>query len=277
MAGPATYLSNTVQARPVITPVPDRLAGKTAIVTGSGRGIGKAIATRLAQEGAAVAIVDKDLPAAGGVASSLGEMGLKARAIEADVTSQSAVNDLIREAVREFGGLDILVNNAGIILFGSLLDCPIGDFERTIKVDLTGALRCTQAAAKQMVRQGRGGRLIHIGSTASLFPAPQQGAYSVAKAGLRMLSRTMAMELVEHGITSNLVCPHGAITDMNRELLEDPEVMSQLESRIPAKRLAKVEEIAALVAFLASGESTYITGAELVHDGGVTVSGLWWR
>lgn len=119
--------------------------------------------------------------------------------------------------------------------------------------------------------------MIHVGSTASLFPAPKQAAYSVAKAGLRMLSREAALELAEFGITSNLLCPMGAVTDINRELLSDPAVMQSLEDAIPAGRMATVEEIAALAAFLASDESAYMTGAELVHDGGVSISGLWWR
>jgi len=272
-----SYISNTEQARPMITPVPNRLAGKVAIVTGAARGIGKAIATRLSQEGAAVLIADKDLVVANETASELHASGAQAIAVEADVTSEAAVAAMIEMADTKFNGLDILVNNAGMIVFGSLMECSIDDWERIIAIDLTGALRCTQAASRHMILRGRGGRLIHIGSSASLLPAPQQGAYSVAKAGLLMLSKVAAMELAEHGITSNLICPHGAITDINRELLLDPNVMSKLESRIPAKRLAKVEEIAALAAFLASDESAYMTGTELVHDGAASISGLWWR
>jgi len=128
-----------------------------------------------------------------------------------------------------------------------------------------------------MVKAGHGGRMIHIGSTASLLPTAEQGAYCVAKAGLRMVSRMAAMELAPHGITSNLLCPQGAVTDINRELLSDPVVMAKLEGNIPAGRMAKTEEIAAAAAFLASDEAAYITGAELVHDGGATISSLWWR
>ena len=193
------------------------------------------------------------------------------------MTNAADVEAMMKAVIREFMGLDILVNNAGTIAFGSLMECTISDWERTIAVDLTGALRCTQLAARCMIQQARGGRLIHIGSTASLFPAPQQGAYSVAKAGLMMMSRTAAMELAGYGITSNLICPHGAVTDINRDLLSNPETMARLEMHIPAKRLAKVEEIAALAAFLASEESSYMTGSELVHDGAASISALWWR
>jgi glucose 1-dehydrogenase len=119
--------------------------------------------------------------------------------------------------------------------------------------------------------------LIYVGSTASLLPTPKQAAYCVAKAGLAMMSRQAALELASFGITSNLLCPMGAVTDINRELLNDPAVMQALEDGIPAGRMATVEEIAALAAFVASDEAAYITGAELVHDGGVSISGLWWR
>jgi glucose 1-dehydrogenase len=183
----------------------------------------------------------------------------------------------LQVAVEQLGAIDILVNNAGMVVFGSLMDCRPEDWDRTLSVDLTGAFTCTQIVGRQMIRQGRGGRLIHIGSTASLLPAAHQGAYCVAKAGLRMLSKVTAMELAPYGITSNLLCPHGAVTDINRDLLSDPAVMSKLEGKIPAGRLARVEEIAAAAAFLASDEAAFITGAELLHDGGAVNSGIWWR
>jgi glucose 1-dehydrogenase len=128
-----------------------------------------------------------------------------------------------------------------------------------------------------MKDRNEGGRMIHIGSTASLLPTAQQGAYCIAKAGLAMLSMMASMELAPYGITSNLLCPEGAVTEINRELLSDAAVMGKLESKIPLGRLGTTEEIAAAAAFLASDEACYITGAELVHDGGVTKSALWWR
>lgn len=119
--------------------------------------------------------------------------------------------------------------------------------------------------------------MLHIGSTASLLPTAQQAAYSVAKAGLLMMSKVAALELVSYNITSNVLCPQGAVTDINRELLSDPTVMDALEDNIPAHRMATVEEIAAAAAFLVSDEAAYITGTELIHDGGSTISSLWWR
>ena len=247
------------------------------MVTGSGRGIGRAIAERFAQEGANVVVNDKELQPAQDVARELTELGVQALAVEADISERSSVEQLFAAIQNSFGGLDILVNNAGIVVFSSLLDCRIEDWDRMLAVDLTGPFHCTQLAAKLMLRQGRGGRLIHIGSTASLLPAPEQAAYCVAKAGLRMLSRMAAMELAPSGITSNLLCPEGAVTDINRDLLSDPNVMAKLEAALPMGRLAQVEEIAAAVAFLASDEAAYISGTELLHDGAASISALWWR
>ena len=274
---PVSSESNTERFQPRITPVPGRLRGKTALVTGAGRGIGKAIAERLALESANVLVNDKELKPAQEVAGRLTELGVQALAVEADISDRRSVENLFTSVEHHFGGLDILVNNAGIIVFGSLLDCRVDDWQRMMAVDLNGPFHCTQLAAKLLLRQGRGGRLIHIGSTASLLPAPEQAAYCVAKAGLRMLSRVAAMELAATGITSNLLCPEGAVTDINRELLKNPGVMAKLEASLPMRRLAKVEEIAAAVAFLASDEAAYISGTELMHDGAAAISALWWR
>ena len=260
-----------------IKPVPGRLAGKIAVVTGGARGIGKGIANRFAQEGATVLIADKDMSCAEETVREIGAFGGNAEAFCADVSRREDANAIIARTVEYFDGIDILVNNAGVIEFGSILECTPEAWDKMIAVDLTGAFYCTQAAARQMIRQGRGGRLVHIGSTASLFPAPFQAAYSVAKAGLLMLSRVAALEFIQQGITSNLLCPHGAVTDMNRNLLNDPSVMAKLEDHIPAGRLASVEEIAGAAAFLASDEAAYINGAELVHDGGSSICSLWWR
>lgn len=271
------FTSNTDRFQPHLTPTPDRLKGKVAVITGGARGIGKAIAWRFAQEGAAIAVLDKDAEPARQTASEIRTLGRGALALAADVTNRAALEQAQNSTVAEFGGVDILVNNAGMIVFGSLLECRPQDWDQMLAVDLTGAFYCTQIFGQQMVRQGRGGRLIHIGSTASLLPTAQQGAYCVAKAGLAMLSQMAAMELVKFRITSNLLCPMGAVTNINRELLSDPALMAKLETKMPAGRLARVEEIAAAAAFLASDEAAYITGAELVHDGGATISALWWR
>lgn len=269
--------SNTERYKPNITPTPDRLRGKVALITGGAKGIGHAIAMRFAQEGADIALADICATSGKIAEKEIRAVGSQCIFLETDVANRRNVEATVQAVLDAFAVIDILVNNAGIIVFGSIMDCTPDDWTRMLDVDLTGALHCTQIVGRHMMERGRAGRLIHIGSTASLLPTAQQGAYSVAKAGLRMVSRMAAMELGAYGITSNLLCPEGAVTDMNRELLRDPEVLHKLESRILAGRLATAEEIAASAAFLASDEAAYINGAELVHDGGVTISSLWWR
>jgi glucose 1-dehydrogenase len=271
------FASNTDRFQPHITPVRDLLRDKSAVITGSGHGIGRAIALRFAQEGAQVVVADKDEAAAESVAAEVRQQGVRAAPVRVDITQRQDVEALVQAALDQFEDIDILVNNAGMIVFGSLMECSPEDWDNMLAVDLTGAFYCTQAVGRQMQKQGKGGRMIHIGSTASLLPAPYQAAYSVAKAGLLMMSRMAAMELARYGITSNTICPQGAVTNLNRDLLADEKVMAMLEAKIPAGRMAKVEEIAAAAAFLASDESIYITGTELIHDGGSLISALWWR
>lgn len=271
------YEPKTYSYQPRITPTAERLRGKIALVTGGARGIGRAVAIRFAQEGAHVAVIDKDIGAAEKTAGELQDFGVNAAAFSADVANRKDVEQAVSGVLETFKAIDILVNNAGMIVFGSLLECKHEDWDRMIAVDLTGAFHFTQIVGRAMVERKAGGRMIHVGSTASLLPAPQQAAYSVAKAGLAMISRTVALELAPFGITSNLVCPQGAVTDLNRDLLTDLSLMKALEESIPLGRMATVEEIAALSAFLASDEAAYITGAELLHDGGISISSLWWR
>lgn len=271
------YRSNTESYQPHITPTPHRLRGKTALITGGARGIGKAIALRFAQEDADICIADKDFDEAQATARQVADLGVHATALSVDVSNRAEVESTVEEAIRVFGAVDILVNNAGMIVFGSLMECRPEEWERMQSVDLTGAFHFTQLVGRHMMARGKGGRMIHIGSTASLLPTAQQSAYCVAKAGLLMMSRCAAMELVGYNITSNLLCPQGAVTDLNRDLLRDPAVMDALEKNIPAHRMATVEEIAGAAAFLASDEAAYITGTELLHDGGAVISALWWR
>jgi glucose 1-dehydrogenase len=204
-------------------------------------------------------------------------LGRACISVPTDVSDRSQVEYLVDCVLKEYEAINILVNNAGVIVFGDLMTCRTDDWDKMLAVDLTGALHCAQIVGKHMIARNQGGRMIHIGSTASLLPTARQGAYCVAKAGLGMLSKMAAMELAPYGITSNLLCPEGAVTDLNRTLLSDPSVMAALESQIPLGRMAASEEIAAAAAFLASDEAAYITGTDLIHDGGITTSALWWR
>lgn len=272
-----SWEKSCVEYKPRITPVAERLRGKSALVTGGARGIGKAIAVRFAREGADVCIVDKDFTEAEQAAHEIEKLNVRGMALKADISDRAAVERAVNRTVETRGSIDLLVNNAGMIIFGSLMECREDDWNRMLAVDLTGAFHFTQFVGRHMIEKGRGGRLIHIGSTASKLPTAQQSAYCVAKAGLMMISRCAAMELAAHNITSNLLCPQGAVTDINRELLSDASVLQALTGNIPAGRLATVEEIAAAAAFLASDEAAYITGTEMLHDGGASISALWWR
>ena len=273
----SSVISKTEQYEPRITPTPNRLKGKVALITGGASGIGRAIALRFAQEGATIAIADIDAASSEKTATMVRALSRSCLSIPTDVSDRLQVERLVDSVIDEYKAIDILVNNAGIIVFGSLMDCLIKDWDKMLAVDLTGALHCVQIVGKHMIARNQGGRLIHIGSTASLLPTAQQAAYCVAKAGLSMLSMMASMELSPYGITSNLLCPEGAVTEMNRELLSDAAVIGSLESRIPLGRMGTTEEIAAAAAFLASDEAAYFTGTEMVHDGGITRSSLWWR
>lgn len=270
-------MSNTEKYQPRITPTLDRLAGKVALITGGASGIGRAIALRFAQEGANIAIADINAACGEKTAAEVRTLGRACISVPTDVSDRPQVERLANCVLNEYKSIDILVNNAGVIVFGSVMDCRMEDWDKMLAIDLTGALHCAQVVGRHMVARNKGGRLIHIGSTSSLLPTAQQGAYCIAKAGLGMLSKMASMELAPYGITSNMLCPEGAVTDLNRELLSDPAVMAALESKIPLGRMATTEEIAAAAAFLASDEAAYITGSDLLHDGGITKSALWWR
>lgn len=248
-----------------------RLHDKVAIVTGGDSGIGKAISTVLAQEGARV-IIDYvgDSAPARALIDEIENFGGRAHAVEADVAKPDDVEHLIKEAAKHFGSLDILVNNAGIEEKHPFLEMPFETYKKVIDVDLNGPWLCSQAAAKQMVRQGSGGRIINISSVHEELTMPTNAPYCAAKGGLRMLMRTIAVELAPYNITVNNVCPGAVDTPMDAKLEKDKTSYEALLAEIPLKRMAKPEEIASLVCYLASSEAAYITGASFVIDGGMT-------
>ncbi len=252
-------------------------SGRVAIVTGGAKGIGGAIVDRLAAAGATIAIFDIDADAAQRKVEALNAAGTAAQSWEVDVSKRAQVEAAVDGAEQAFGPAYLLVNNAGMIVFGSLLDCADEDWERMLSVDMYGVFVCTQVVGRRMIANGVKGTMVHIGSTASYKPAPQQFAYCVAKAGVKMISDFAAAELIQHGIRSNMVAPMGAVTDINRDLLADPAVMQALEGALPSGRLATADEIAAAAVWLCSDDAAYVSGSTILHDAAALTHAIWWR
>lgn len=246
-----------------------KLDGKVALVTGGSRGIGAAIAKRLAADGAAVGLTYSTNPKlAEAVVAEIIVGGGRAIAIEADSASAEALQLAVESVVEQFGGLDILVNNAGIIVPGMIEDYAIADFDRMIAVNVRAPFIATQAAMKHMPR---GGRVINIGSNlAHRSVRGGTSVYTTTKAAITGLTRGLAHELGARGITINSVDPGPTLTDMARGAIEGPQA-DVLRSMLPAGRTGEPEEVAAMVAYLAGNETGYVTGARMVIDGGMSV------
>lgn len=248
-----------------------QLAGKVAIVTGGDTGIGKAIALSFAREGASVVVdyVGDDKPAVA-VVDEIQNFGGKAHAIGADVSKAEEVAELTAQTSKHFGGIDILVNNAGVEHKESFLDTPLDLWNKVIGINLTGAWLCSQSVAQAMVKRSRGGRIINISSVHEELAMPTNAPYCASKGGLRMLMRTIAVELAQYGITVNDVCPGAVDTPMDAKLKADRKEYRSLLAEIPMRRMAAPQEIAGLCVFLASEAGAYITGASYIIDGGMT-------
>ena len=246
------------------------LKDKAAIVTGSDSGIGRAIALELAKQGAAVTInYHKNEDAANATKKEIEDAGGRAQVVQADVSSVADIQKLVDSTVSAFGRLDILVNNAGMETRTSTLDTTEHQFDLVIAIDLKSAFFGVQLAAKQMIKQGRGGRIINISSIHEDWPMPGNSPYCAAKGGVRMLTRTAGVELAPHGITVVGVAPGAVHTPIDEVTLSDPAAKARLESAIPLGRVAEPQEIANLVAFLASDGASYGTAATYTVDGGM--------
>jgi len=246
-----------------------RLEQKVAIVTGAGRGIGRAIALAYAREGAGVLVnyahSEED---AGAVVQEILHAGGRAIAVHADIGNVDQHDALIDAALQKFGRLDILVNNAGIEVHERVLEPKLETWERTIGVNLKGAyfLSCRAAA---VMRKTGGGKIINISSVHDVEPLRDRAIYSISKAGMLMMVKSLALELAEFNINVNAISPGAILTDMNRQHLNDPARKARLLGKIPANRIGEPQDISGAAILLASAESDYITGTTIYVDGGL--------
>ena len=240
--------------------------GQVALVTGSARGIGRAIAEALARKGVALVIADVNLDEARAFSADLAKSGAKTMALRIDVSNSREVITAFEEILKEFGRLDILVNNAGITRDGLLLRMKEEDWDAVIDVNLKGVFLCAKEAVKAMAKQ-RYGRIVNIASVVAFMGNPGQANYSASKAGIVGLTKTLAKEYASRGITANAVAP-GFITTAMTDALPD-NVKEEMKKAIPMARFGAIEDVANAVVFLASPSSGYITGQVIGIDGGM--------
>ncbi|MCY0865071.1 MAG: glucose 1-dehydrogenase [Sulfobacillus sp.] len=249
------------------------LANKVAVVTGASRGIGRAIAARLAQEGARVVVNHPgEWDEAEEVVQTILAAGGSALAVEADVSQASAVAAMFERTVQSYGTVDILVNNAGICPFVEWFDLTESLWDRVNQVNLKGAFLCSQAASRIMRDHHHGGRIISISSISALVGGSFQTHYTPTKAGIRSLMQSLAIVLGPYGITCNSILPGSILTDINRHHYADPATLARDTARIPVGRLGEPADIAGVAAFLASEDARYINGADILVDGGLFVN-----
>ena len=248
-----------------------RLKDKVALITGASSGIGKGIAERFAAEGAHVAVNylprganQKDAEA---VVAALGTPGM---AVGADVSQRAEVERMVADVVARFGRLDIVVNNAGIEIKKPFLEVGDDEWNKVIAVNLYGSFVVAQSGARQMVKQGQGGKLIFVSSVHEDIPFPEFTAYCASKGGIRMMMRNLAMELAPHGINCNNIAPGAIATPINQSVLDDPEASKNAISEIPWGRFGTPAEVASVAVFLAGADSEYVTGSTYYVDGGLT-------
>ncbi len=246
------------------------LQGKVAIVTGSRRGIGRAIALAFARAGADLALCDNvtDDGLLGKTETDVRNAGSNCITAEVDISRKADIEKFTRLALDKMGKIDILVNCAGVWIPGqTILECPEENWDKVIDTNLKGTFLCCQAVGKEMVKQGHG-NIINLSSEVGLTPGPGGGAYSISKAGIIMLTRQLALELAKYHIRVNALAPGVVKTDFNSQFWKDPKVEQQSAKMVPLGRLAEPEDIADTAVFLASEASRYVTGEILAVNGG---------
>jgi glucose 1-dehydrogenase len=247
-----------------------KLSGKIALVTGSSQGIGEGIAIRLAEEGADVVINYRSHPeGAAAAVAKVGKTGQRGFAVQADLSQLSEIRRLVDESIAHFGQLDVLVNNAGIEKNASFLQVTEEDYDRVLDVNLKGVFFTTQYFVRHLSDRKRPGKIINISSVHEELSFPHFASYCASKGGLRMLTRTLSVELAPLGITINNVAPGAIQTPINTSLLHDKAKLEALLRNIPLGRLGQPADVAGAVVYLASSDGDYVTGSTLIVDGGL--------
>ncbi len=248
--------------------MPDRvLAGRVAIVTGAGRGIGRALAFALAEAGADVALAARSAGEIERVAAEVEERSVRALAVPTDVNEEAEVDGLVERVLAELGGLHVLVNNSGVIHSSPLIETSLEEWDRVVTTNLRGTFLCMRAAGRHFASR-REGKVINIASNFAFMGVPRFASYCSSKAAVVSLTKTAALEWASSGVQVNAIAPGYVETDMNEAVRSDENLKAKVVGQIPARRMARAEELGPLVVYLASPASDFMTGETIVFDGG---------